>query len=196
MARGAPGVGRAAVPKSAHSRRVGSHVGLFRSEISCRRVPRRFGRLWRTQRVGVHAEAPGRIGVWRFSSGLGFWIHRASNLVVFLAGRMTASFRRSKTMHELRGGRLREQDFDGCRAVCGGRLSSWRVRRPNASSARALSLCVRRRRRGDAGRLGGGSGAGHSRRPGSRAGRWDNAPYRRWGTRRAPAHPRRGGDAG
>ena len=133
MARGAPGVGRAAVPKSAHSRRVGSHVGLFRSEISCRRVPRRVGRLRRTQRVGVHAEAPRRTGVGR--------------LVEFLA-----------------------------------RAPSERLH----ASARALSLCVCRRRRGDVGRLGGGSASGHSPWPGSRAGRWDNAPYWRRGNRRAP----------
>ena len=106
----------------------------FRSEISCRAVPRKAGRLRRTQSFGVHAEAPRRTG----------------------AGQS--------------------------------RLNTSCVRRSNASMPLRV-LCpsaFAEGGRGDVGRLGGGSVSGHSRWPGGRAGRWDNAPYRRWRTRRAP----------
>ena len=72
--------------------------------------------------------------------------------------------------------------------ACGGRLSSWRVRRPNASMP-LCALCVRRRRRGDAERLGGGSASDFPRGLAVRAGRWDNAPYRRRRTRGTGAPP-------
>ena len=61
----------------------------------------------------------------------------------------------------------------------GGWLSSWRVRRPNASMP-LRALCPSVFAEGGRGDVGRRIGVRAFPWPGSRAGRWDNAPYQRW----------------